>query len=46
MAKLDGMLIETDVLVIGAGAGGLLAALSAKRHGSAGTRVTLVEFAG
>jgi succinate dehydrogenase/fumarate reductase flavoprotein subunit len=43
MAKLDGVLIETDVLVVGAGAGGLLAALSAKRHGSPGTRVTLLD---
>ncbi len=34
MAKLDGVLIETDVLVVGAGAGGLMAALSAKRHGT------------
>jgi succinate dehydrogenase/fumarate reductase flavoprotein subunit len=41
--KSDGLLTETDVLVIGAGAGGLLAALSAKRHGSPGTRVTLVD---
>ena len=41
MAKLDGTLIETDVLVVGAGAGGLIAALSAKRHGRSGTRVTL-----
>lgn len=41
--KLDGLFTETDVLVIGAGAGGLLAALSAKRHGAAGTRVTLVD---
>jgi succinate dehydrogenase/fumarate reductase flavoprotein subunit len=40
---LDGTLIETDVLVIGGGAGGLLAALSAKRHGRAGTRVTLAD---
>jgi succinate dehydrogenase/fumarate reductase flavoprotein subunit len=40
---LDGALIETDVLVIGGGAGGLLAALSAKRHGSPGTRVTIVD---
>jgi succinate dehydrogenase/fumarate reductase flavoprotein subunit len=39
----DGTLIETEVLVIGGGAGGLLAALSAKRHGSAGSRVTLVD---
>jgi succinate dehydrogenase/fumarate reductase flavoprotein subunit len=43
MDKLDGVLIETDVLVIGAGAGGLLAALSAKRNGPPGTRVTLVD---
>ena len=43
MAKLTGTLIDTDVLVIGAGAGGLLAALSAKRHGPPGTRVTLVD---
>lgn len=43
MASLDGVLIETDVLVIGAGAGGLLAALSAKRHGTPGTRVTLLD---
>lgn len=43
MAALDGSLIDTDVLVIGGGAGGLLAALSAKRHGPPGTRVTLVD---
>jgi succinate dehydrogenase/fumarate reductase flavoprotein subunit len=43
MDNLDGVLIDTDVLVIGGGAGGLLAALSAKRHGPAGTRVTLVD---
>jgi succinate dehydrogenase/fumarate reductase flavoprotein subunit len=41
--KLDGVVIETDVLVVGAGAGGLLAALSAKRNGPPGTRVTLVD---
>ena len=39
MAELDGVLIDTDVLVIGAGAGGLVAALSAKRHGPPGTRI-------
>src|SRR5215813_5734109 len=43
MASLDGILIEADVLVIGAGAGGLLAALSAKRQGAPGTRVTLLD---
>ena len=43
MAKFQGTLVETDVLVIGGGAGGLLAALSAKRHGRPGTRVTLVD---
>jgi succinate dehydrogenase/fumarate reductase flavoprotein subunit len=43
MAKVAGTLIDTDVLIIGAGAGGLLAALSAKRHGPPGTRVTLVD---
>ncbi len=45
MATVDGYVTETDVLVIGGGAGGLLAALSAKRHGAAGTRVTLVDAA-
>jgi succinate dehydrogenase/fumarate reductase flavoprotein subunit len=43
MDRLEGVLIETDVLVVGAGAGGLLAALSAKRNGPPGTRVTLVD---
>lgn len=43
MSKVEGVLIDTDVLVIGGGAGGLLAALSAKRHGPPGTRVTLVD---
>jgi succinate dehydrogenase/fumarate reductase flavoprotein subunit len=43
MDKLDGVLIDTDVLVIGGGAGGLIAALSAKRNGPRGTRVTLVD---
>ncbi len=42
-AGCEGLFTETDVLVIGGGAGGLLAALSAKRHGSPGTRVTLVD---
>lgn len=35
--------ISTDILIIGGGAGGLMAALSAKRHGAPGTRVTLVD---
>lgn len=43
MGKVEGVLIDTDVLVIGGGAGGLLAALSAKRHGPPGTRVTIVD---
>ena len=43
MADLDGVLIDTDVLVVGGGAGGLIAALSAKRHGPPGTRVTLCD---
>jgi succinate dehydrogenase/fumarate reductase flavoprotein subunit len=43
MNDAEGLFTETDVLVIGAGAGGLLAALSAKRHGGPGTRVTLVD---
>lgn len=43
MSDNQGLLTETDILVIGAGAGGMLAALSAKRHGTPGTRVTLVD---
>src|ERR1700712_1004731 len=43
MSKLNGVMIDTDVLVIGGGAGGLMAALSAKRNGPPGTRVTLVD---
>jgi succinate dehydrogenase/fumarate reductase flavoprotein subunit len=43
MTTFQSILVETDVLVIGGGAGGLLAALSAKRHGPRGTRVTLVD---
>ena len=43
MTDFGGALIDTDVLVIGGGAGGLLAALSAKRSGAPGTRVTLVD---
>ena len=41
--KSKGTLIETDVLVVGGGAGGLLAALSAKRHGPRGTKVALAN---
>lgn len=40
---IDGTLVRTDILVVGAGPGGLLAALSAKRNSPAGTRVTLVD---
>ncbi len=43
MSEPGGTLIDTDILVIGAGAGGLLAALSAKRHGAPGTRVTIAD---
>ena len=43
MSELGGTLIETDILVIGGGAGGLLAALSAKRHGAPGTRVSIAD---
>ena len=43
MTRFDGLFTETDILVVGAGAGGLLAALSAKRNGARGTRVTLVD---
>src|ERR1700709_811795 len=40
---MDGTLIDTDVLVVGAGAGGLVGAVPAKRNGPPGTRVTLVD---
>jgi len=43
MARLSGNLIETDVLVVGAGAGGMVAALSAKRHGPRGTKVAIAD---
>jgi len=40
---MRGTHLETDILVIGAGAGGLVAALSAKRAAPPGTRVTIVD---
>src|SRR3990172_4244413 len=43
MGELRGTVVESDILVVGAGAGGLIAALSAKRNASPGTRVTLVD---
>ena len=43
MKTFDGLFTETDILIVGGGAGGLLAALSAKRNGAPGTRVTLVD---
>lgn len=42
MLENIGKLLETDILVIGAGAGGLWAALSAKRHLPTG-RITLLD---
>jgi succinate dehydrogenase/fumarate reductase flavoprotein subunit len=43
MSRFEGLYTETDILIVGAGAGGLLAALSAKRNAPRGTRVTLVD---
>jgi succinate dehydrogenase/fumarate reductase flavoprotein subunit len=43
MKQFDGLFTKTDILVVGGGAGGLLAALSAKRNAAPGTRVTLVD---
>jgi succinate dehydrogenase/fumarate reductase flavoprotein subunit len=43
MTKLQGTLIDTDVLIIGGGAGGMVAALSAKHHGARGTKVALAD---
>jgi succinate dehydrogenase/fumarate reductase flavoprotein subunit len=43
MKKFDGLFTRTDILIVGGGAGGLLAALGAKRNGAPGTRVTLVD---
>ena len=40
---IQGTHVETDILVVGAGAGGLVAALSAKRAAPPGTRVTIVD---
>jgi succinate dehydrogenase/fumarate reductase flavoprotein subunit len=43
MTKWHGTLIETDVLVVGGGAGGMLAAWSAKHHGRPGTKVAVAD---
>jgi succinate dehydrogenase/fumarate reductase flavoprotein subunit len=43
MTKLTGTLLETDVLVVGGGAGGMIAALSAKSHGPRGTKVAIAD---
>jgi succinate dehydrogenase/fumarate reductase flavoprotein subunit len=43
MYSFGGLHTNTDILVVGGGAGGLLAALSAKRNSPRGTRVTLVD---
>src|ERR1700759_2762011 len=43
MSRLEGTLIGTDVLVIGGGAGGMVAALSAKHHGAHGTKVAIAD---
>jgi len=43
MFDRHGTFVDTDILVIGAGGGGLLAALSAKRNGPPGTRVALLD---
>ncbi len=43
MREPVGTIVESDILVVGAGAGGLLAALSAKRNSRPGTRVTIVD---
>jgi succinate dehydrogenase/fumarate reductase flavoprotein subunit len=43
MRSFGGLQTDTDILIVGGGAGGLLAALSAKRNAPRGTRVTLVD---
>jgi len=43
MGKVHGTIVEADVLVIGGGAGGMIAALSAKHHGARGTKVALAD---
>ncbi len=43
MPNLHGTLIETDILVVGGGAGGMIAALSAKHHGPRGTKVAVAD---
>ena len=40
---MQGTHLETDILIIGAGAGGLMAALSAKRAAPPGTRIAIVD---
>jgi succinate dehydrogenase/fumarate reductase flavoprotein subunit len=41
--SFDGLQVDADILVIGGGAGGMLAALSARRHAPSGTRVVLLD---
>ncbi len=43
MFERHGNMIETDVLIIGAGGGGMITALNAKRSGPPGTRVAIVD---
>src|SRR5690242_6525413 len=43
MQVFGGLHTKTDILIVGGGAGGLLAAFSAKRNAPRGTRVTLVD---
>lgn len=42
-SAVDGTVTTTDILIVGGGGAGLVAALSAKRNGPPGTRVTLVD---
>ena len=43
MAESKGTFIETDILVVGGGSGGMIAALSAKHHGPRGTKVAVAN---